>query len=204
MSSPADLVVHVIDDDPIVLDSIAFLLNSDGIKTAVYESAESFLSQSKTMCGGCLILDIRMPGMDGLALQRALADRDPGFVIVFITGHGDIEMAVRAMRNGAYDFIEKPFRDQELLDSVRSAMQLTCERESLALKVEHVQRRYAALSVRERQVMALVATGKANKVIAYELGVSQRTIELHRARVMEKMGARNLAQLVRQSVVLET
>ena len=146
---------------------------------------------------GCILLDVRMPGMSGLDLQNELVKAGTAPPIIFITGHGDVPMAVHALRAGAVDFIQKPFSDQELLDRIQQAIAQQRRQQSEALKKRAVRERIASLTPREQEVMALVVAGKPNKVIAYELGVSQRTVEIHRARVMEKMQARSLADLVK-------
>ena len=201
--STANGIVELVDDDPAVREAISFLLETVGIECRCFESADAFLAGHDPNATACIVLDIRMPGMSGLELQEELERRQWGAPIIFITGHGEIAMAVRAMRNGAFDFIQKPFKDQELLDSINSALVIArSQRQSLRDVVE-LREAFETLSPREREVMALVTEGKPNKVIAYDLGVSQRTVEIHRARVMQKMGARNLAELVRTQIRLE-
>lgn len=195
-------VVRVVDDDNAVRDSIAFLLKSVGIDSECYANADDFLEHDDPGVPGCIVLDIRMPGMSGLELQRELNQRGSRTPVIFITGHGDITMAVQAMRNGAADFVQKPFRDQSLLDSVNAALQSANAVRNEVEQLKSLRKRYENLTAREKEVMELVAVGTANKVIALDLGASQRTIEIHRARVMEKMAARNLAQLVRMHILL--
>lgn len=182
--------VFIVDDDDAVRDSLGLLMRSVGMRTEAYESAESFLEIYDPERFGCLLLDIRMPGMSGIELQRELSQRGCALPIIFITAHGDIPMAVDAVRHGAMDFIQKPFDDSDLVAKVKRAMSDSVERTA-------IRRRAATLTAREREVMSQVVQGKANKVIASDLGVSQRTVEIHRARVMEKMRAGSLAHLVR-------
>lgn len=203
MSDSSEGIVQLIDDDPGVRDSIAFLLKTVGIPCRTYASAREFIDEfsASTVC--CLVLDIRMPGMSGLELQEEMQRRSWNAPIIFITGHGEIAMAVRAMRNGAFDFIQKPFKDQELLDSVNAAFVIARSQHKQQRDIKDIRQAFESLSPREREVMELVTSGKANKVIAFDLGVSQRTVEIHRARVMHKMGAHNLAELVRTQIRLE-
>lgn len=194
--------VFVVDDDDAIRDSMSMLLKTVGLQCETYPSAKDFLDAYDHDRPGCLVLDIRMPGMSGMELQELLNERHAITPIVFITGHGDVPMAVEAMQGGAVDFIQKPFRDQDLIDRINTALEGDRQlREELGEKQE-LMRRYETLTPREQEVLALVAKGHANKVAAYELGVSQRTIEIHRARVMEKMQARSLAQLVRMQLSL--
>ena len=194
--SVEDAIVYVVDDDEAVRDSLSMLLKSVGFDTRVYETAMDFLNDHNPAQHGCLVADIRMPGMSGLDLQAALNKKGASLPIIFITGHGDVPMAVDAMKAGALDFIQKPFRDQELLDRINQALvQDSEQREGYEERVA-VRARLAALTPREREVMERVVKGQANKVIALDLGVSQRTVEIHRARVMQKMHARSLAELV--------
>ena len=202
MSSESGLV-ELVDDDPAVRDAVSFLLETVGIECRCFESADAFLAGHEGSAASCLVLDIRMPGMSGLELQDELRRRDWNAPIIFITGHGEIAMAVRAMRNGAFDFIQKPFKDQELLDSINAALVIARSQRQSTRDVGELREAFDTLSPREREVMALVTDGKPNKVIAFDLGVSQRTVEIHRARVMQKMGARNLAELVRTQIRLE-
>ncbi len=197
MSVETEPVVYVVDDDPGVRDSLRLLLQSVGMPAALYDSAAAFLQGYRPGSrADCLVADIRMPGMSGLELQQTLIERSIGIPIVFITGHGDVPMAVEAMKAGAVDFLQKPFRDQALLDRINRALELS--RAQLANRVSNdvFHQRVATLTPREAEVMELVVQGNANKVIALDLGVSQRTVELHRARVMRKMGVRSLAELV--------
>ncbi|MBT8098701.1 MAG: response regulator [Gammaproteobacteria bacterium] len=173
------------------------LLDSVDLGHEAFASADDFLDQVESQRPGCLVLDIRMPGLGGLELQDKLIDRGDSVPIIFITGHGDVPMAVEALQKGAVDFIQKPFRDQDLLDRIRDALSTDRERRERQHQQDEIDKRIARLTKREGEVFELVVTGKPNKVIAYELGVSQRTVEIHRARVMEKMQARSLADLVK-------
>ena len=190
-------IVYIVDDDEAVRSSLRFLIHSVGLQAQVFVSAKDFLTTHDPRLPGCLLLDVRMPGMSGLDLQQELNRRGATIPVVFITGHGDVPMAVEAMQQGAFDFLQKPFRDQDLLDRVQRAMARDLEsRGRLAARAE-ILARLATLTPRETEVMRLVTTGKANKVVGAELGVSQRTVEIHRAHVMEKMRAGSLAELVR-------
>jgi two-component system, LuxR family, response regulator FixJ len=192
--------VIVVDDDDAVRTSLRLLLKSVGLPVETHGSAQEFLAAFDADQPGCLVLDIRMPGMSGLELQAKLAEEHAIVPIVFITGHGDVPMAVEAMQHGAVDFIQKPFRDQDLIDRINQALDKDkANRDSLQER-DAILRRMAQLTPREREVLDLVTVGKANKVIAGDLDVSQRTVEIHRARVMEKMGATSLAHLVRMVI----
>jgi two-component system response regulator FixJ len=195
--------VFVIDDDEAVRTSLRLLLKSVGLPVETYASAQEFLDQFDGERAGCLVLDIRMPGMSGLDLQQKLTSLHSITPIVFITGHGDVPMAVEAMQAGAVDFIQKPFRDQDLIDRINRALDTDRANRAELRERDEIRRRMAQLTPREREVLDLVTQGKANKVIAGDLNVSQRTIEIHRARVMEKMGATSLAHLVRMVIEAE-
>ncbi len=196
MKTPA-ACVFIVDDDEAVRSSVRFLIRSVGLQAQVYPSAQNFLAGYDPRHPGCLLLDVRMPGMSGLELQQELNRRGATIPVVFISGHGDVPMAVEAMQQGAFDFLQKPFRDQDLLDRVQRALARDTEsRSRLAARAE-IQARLATLTPRETEVLQLVTRGKANKVVGAELGVSQRTVEIHRAHVMEKMNASSLAELVR-------
>ena len=192
--------VFIVDDDPAIRFAMQALMDSVNIEHEIYASGDEFLQGVEDHRAGCLVLDIRMPGLGGLELQDELITRGSTLPIIFITGHGDVPMAVDAMQKGAVDFIQKPFRDQDLLDRIREALKTDQERREEQQKHAEVAERLARLTNREREVFDLVVTGKPNKVIAYELGVSQRTVEIHRARVMEKMQARSLADLVKMHI----
>lgn len=188
--------VHVVDDDAAVRDSLALLVRSVGLESRTYASAAEFLAAFDATMDGCLVVDIRMPGMSGLDLQQVLKERGCRLPLLFITGHGDVAMAVRAMRAGALDFIEKPFRDQELLDRINQALALSAQQRSAFAQVEDIRARLSTLTTREREIMERIVAGQANKVIAMELGLSERTVEIHRAKVMTKMQVHSLAELV--------
>jgi len=193
--------VFVVDDDAAVRDALKFLLRSVGHAAEAFASATDFLDAYRDDRPGCLVLDIRMPGMSGLELQEQLVQRRSILPIIFITGHGDVPMAVEAMQAGAMDFIQKPFRDQDLLDRINQALEKDVKNREALGELNLIRERLASLTPREREVMDMVVHGKANKVIAGDLSLSQRTVEIHRARVMEKMQASSLAHLVR--MVLE-
>jgi two-component system response regulator FixJ len=192
--------VFVVDDDEAVRTSLRLLLKSVGLPVETYAAAQEFLDQFDPDRAGCLVLDIRMPGISGLELQQHLNDQHSIMPIVFITGHGDVPMAVEAMQAGAVDFIQKPFRDQDLIDRINRALEKDREMRNALRERDEIRRRMSQLTPREREVLELVTQGKANKVIAGDLNVSQRTVEIHRARVMEKMGANSLAHLVRMVI----
>lgn len=192
--------VFIIDDDDAVRDALGMLISSAGLHAEQYGSASRFLEEYDPNRPGCLLLDIRMPGMSGLELQQHLKERGTEPPIIFITGHGDIPMAVQATKRGAFDFVQKPVDDDELLERIHEALDTNRRQVEEEAQRQHVRDGLARLTPRERQVMEMVIEGKANKVIAIDLGVSQRTVEIHRARVMEKMRARSLAQLVRMVV----
>jgi len=194
--------VFVVDDDDAVRGSLRLLLKSVGISAVAYASAPEFLASYDAEQPGCIVLDVRMPGMSGLELQEQLNRRGAMIPVIFITGHGDIPMAVEAMQQGAFDFLQKPFRDQELLDRIQRALARDRENRSHLHQKDRIRERFETLTPREREVLALVTRGMPNKVMAAELGVSQRTVEIHRARVMEKMEASSLAQLVRMALDL--
>jgi FixJ family two-component response regulator len=196
--------VYIVDDEPAIRDSLALLLRSVGLASRAFPSAPAFLDGFDPAVPGCLVADVRMPGMSGLELQEALRDRQARLPVIIITGHGDIAMAVRAMKAGAADFIEKPFNEQVLLDAVHRALarHRPGEAPPSAVRAE-IAARVAALTPREREVMLLVAEGRPNKVVATRLGLSTRTVEVHRAKAMEKMQARSLADLVRMAIACE-
>jgi two-component system, LuxR family, response regulator FixJ len=195
--------VFVVDDDDPVRDAIGMLLETVDIPYQTFPSAQAFLEAYDPARPGCLVLDIRMPGISGLELQQMLIDRDARIPIIFITGHGDVPMAVEAMKRGAVDFIRKPFHDQELLDRIQEALQLESGQRAEFAVVEDLRARLSALTPREHEVFERVAAGQANKVVAIDLGISERTVEIHRSQVMHKTGARSLADLVRMKLTLE-
>jgi two-component system response regulator FixJ len=191
-----------VDDDAAVRESLGFLMESVGIECETFASGKDFLAAYRPDQPGCLVSDIRMPGLSGLDVQRELRAQNDALPIIFITGHGDIPMAVEAMRHGAIGFLQKPFRDQELLDQVHAALDRDrSEHDRMAVR-HRFKQRLATLTAREKDVMALVVQGLPNKSIAADLNVSHRTVEIHRARVMEKMEARSIAELVRMDMSL--
>ena len=189
-------LVYLVDDDEAVRDSLGILLRSVGLASEVYASALEFLEHFDPQRHACLVADIRMPGLSGLELQQRLNEQHADIPIIFITGHGDVPMAVTAMKSGATDFIQKPFRDQDLLDRIAKALEIDRARRASRAEGDAIRERLALLTPRETEVMERVVKGQANKVIAMDLGVSQRTVELHRARVMRKLRMRSLAELV--------
>ncbi len=195
--------VVVIDDDEAIRRSLKLLLHSINLPVVVHASAQEYLQHFEIDQPGCLVVDVRMPGMSGIELQQQLNLRGAMIPVIFITGHGDISMAVDAMQHGAFDFLPKPFRDQDLLDRIQSAIEKDGENRREVGRGEQIRARIESLTSREREVLALVTRGSPNKIIAADLGVSQRTIEIHRAHVMEKMQARSLAQLVRMTLQLK-
>lgn len=198
---PSSSVVHVIDDDVDVRQSLAFLLSTAGLAVQVHESAAAFLEALPRLQGGCVITDVRMPEMDGLELQRRLRELNAGLPVIVMTGHGDVPLAVEAMKAGAVDFIEKPFDDEVLLAAVRAAVIRHAKASERNARSAAVRQRIDTLSAREREVLEWLVRGKANKVIAHELGLSPRTVEIYRANVMSKMQAESLSDLVRMALV---
>lgn len=194
--------VYVVDDDDGMRRALSLLLNTVGYKTAAFASPKDFLEKFQSDTAGCLILDIRMPGMSGLELQQHLNRMGSMLPVIFITGHGDVPMAVQAMKEGAFEFVQKPFRDQDLLDRINHALEQDKENRSTLARHADVLHRIESLTPREKQVMDMVVDGAANKVIAIDLGLSERTVEIHRAKVMEKMGARSVAHLVKLQLSL--
>jgi len=196
-------IIFIVDDDETVRDSLGLLMKSVALTSRSFASAGDFLAEYDPDCPGCLILDIRMPGMSGIELQQQLIDMRSTLPIIFITGHGDIPTAVEAMQRGAADFIPKTFRDNELLDCIYKALEDDRNNRDTLVEREEVEIRIQKLTPREKQVLELVVQGKANKVIAGDLVVSKRTVEIHRARVMEKMQSRSVAQLVRMVMQIQ-
>jgi two-component system, LuxR family, response regulator FixJ len=195
--------VFVVDDDEGVRDSLRFLLKSVGLATKVLGSAAEFLASHDANQPGCLLLDVRMPAMSGLELQQQLNLRGDTIPVIFITGHGDIPMAVEAMQHGAFDFLQKPFRDQDLIDRLQKALAKDAHNRLELKQRAQILSRFDALTPREHEVLELMVRGMPNKIMAAELGVSQRTVEIHRARVMDKTAAGSLAHLVRMHMDLE-
>jgi FixJ family two-component response regulator len=195
--------VFVVDDDQPVRDALKLLLRSVGHPVEAYASAQEFLDAYTDDRAGCLVLDVRMPGMSGLDLQEKLNERRAILPIIFVTGHGDVPMAVETLQAGAMDFLQKPFRDQELLERIGKALERDARNRRELLELKQIAQRFSELTPRERAVMELVVQGKANKVIAGDLDISQRTVEIHRSRVMEKTQAASLAHLVRMVLRLQ-
>ncbi|HUD51374.1 response regulator FixJ [Parvibaculum sp.] len=189
--------VFIVDDDADVRDSLRALLESAGFEVEDYDSAMGFLGGMSSGRGSCLVADIRMPDMDGLTLQEELVKRQADLPVIIVTGHGDVPLAVRAMKAGAIDFIEKPYDDELLLSSVRRAREQSLNRQAKSSNAKEAETRVASLTAREREVLEHLVAGQPNKVIAHELGISPRTVEIHRAHLMEKMQARSLSDLVR-------
>ena len=190
-------VVFVVDDDPSVRSSLKFLISTVGLQVETFDSAETALQELPADAPSCLVLDVRLRGLSGLDLQHELAVRKCQIPIVFITGHGDIPMTVRAMKAGAVEFLTKPFRDQDLLDAIHIALQRDLARREQEKELTQLQRRFDLLTSREREVVSLVAAGKLNKQIADQLGTAENTIKVHRSRAMEKLRADSVADLVR-------
>jgi two-component system response regulator FixJ len=189
-------LIYLVDDDEAVRDSLSMLFKSIGLEYEAHASALNFLQHFDAARHACLVADIRMPGLSGLELQQRLNEQQAEIPIIFITGHGDVPMAVTAMKSGAADFVQKPFRDQDLIDRIHKALERDQERRKARAEEDEIRARIALLTPREHEVMQRVVRGEANKVIAMDLGVSQRTVELHRARVMRKLRMRSLAALV--------
>jgi two-component system response regulator FixJ len=197
---PSDGIVHVIDDDDALRESLAFLLKSAKVPAATYESADAFLARLADVQGGCVVTDVRMPGMSGIDLLKRLRELNNPIPVIVITGHADVPLAVEAMKHGAADFLEKPFDDDLLLGAVKAALAdqaVDSERQALCSQIAQ---RLAQLSARERQVLDGLVAGHPNKTIAYDLGISPRTIEIYRANVMTKMEAGSLSELVRMAL----
>lgn len=197
---PREQIVFVVDDDEGVREGLSLLLETVGQRCQLYDSAVEFLESFDESSGGCLVLDIRMPRMTGLDLQEELNNRNSSLPVIFITGHGDIPMAVEAMRRGALDFIRKPFREQDLLDRINEALCINTDKREQLVDRQQVAKKIDLLTEREGEVFQRVAKGEMNKVIAFNLGISERTVEVHRSQVMKKLGVRTLAQLVRLKI----
>lgn len=195
--------VFIVDDDPAVQQALRLSFRSVGYRAEVFASATQFLEAYNENMAGCVLLDVRMPGMSGLELQEKLNERHSILPIIYMTGHGDVPMAVSAMQAGALDFIQKPFNDQELIDRVAQAISRDARNRGVLQEKHEIRKRLESLTPREREIMDMVVDGKANKVIAGDLQLSQRTVEIHRARVMEKMLATSLAHLVRMVIAVD-
>jgi FixJ family two-component response regulator len=190
-------VVFVVDDDPSVRSSLKFLMSSVGLQVESFDSADALLQRKLPDAPSCLVLDVRLRGLSGLDFQRELAARNCHMPIIFITGHGDIPMSVRAMKAGAVEFLTKPFRDQDLLDAVRIALEKDCERRERQKEVSDLKERFDSLTLREHEVISMVVSGMLNKQIADQLGTAENTVKVHRSRAMEKMRAQSVAELVK-------
>lgn len=195
-----DQTVFVVDDDAAVRDALGWLIKSVGLKVETFGSAQEFLEKLNPKRAGCVVLDVRMPGMSGLELQERLTQDKVTLPVIIVTGHGDVPMAVRAVKSGAFDFIEKPFNDQVLLDRIQQALKRFVETRKTEEQRSDVDARLRSLTPREREVLGMVVSGNPNKVIASQLGISCRTVEIHRGRVMEKMRASSLSELVRMGL----
>ena len=196
-------IVYIVDDDESFRRAVDSLCRSVGLRTRTYASARDFLDAKQGELAGCLVLDVRLPGISGLDFQSQLAGLGINLPVILVTGHGDIQMSVRAMKAGAVDFLSKPFRDQELLDAVTAAIERDRKRRMADGGVDLIRDRFLTLSPRERQVMMLVTAGKMNKQVAGDLGLSEITVKIHRGAAMRKMGARTLADLVRMADTLK-
>jgi FixJ family two-component response regulator len=195
--SGGDSIVYIVDDDPSMREALTRLLGTVGLRAAAFKTPQEFLKDKRPDAPSCLVLDVRLPGLSGLDLQRELANMDLPIQIVFITAHGDIPMTVQALKAGAVDFLTKPFRDQQLLDAVQQAIDRDRAAREQRAELGELRRRYESLTQREREVMTLVVRGSLNKQIAAELGTSEATVKAHRAQLMRKMQAESVAQLVR-------
>ncbi len=203
MTAP-EPTIFIVDDDQAVRDSLGWLINSINLKVETFASAAEFLDSYDADRPGCLLTDVRMPGMSGLELQNELFQRGIELPVIIITGHGDVQMAVRAMKMGAFDFVEKPFPDQNLLDLVQRAVDYDHKARLIRAQQEEIVALLDRLTPRERQVLGLIVAGESNKGVAYHLEISDKTVEAHRAKVMEKMEAKSLADLMKKVMVLET
>ncbi len=196
-------LVYIVDDDPAVRDAVSWLMKTVSLPTRTFACADDVLASLQSNPAGCVITDVRMPGMSGLDLQQKLVEQYPDLPVVVVTGHGDISMAVRAMKAGAFDFIQKPFNDQELVDCVNKAIEKSAVSDRRKSEGSRTRECLALLTAREHQVLDLILAGKMNKQIAHELGISEKTVEVHRARVMKKLEVRSVAELARAVLIAE-
>ena len=196
-------MVHVVDDDPAMRDSLEFLFETAGLKARAYESGPALLAEAAALAPGCVVTDVRMPEMNGLELVRRLGEAGVTLPVIVMTGHADVPLAVEAMKAGVVDFIEKPFDDEIFLNAVRKALDAGAAVGEQQAQEAEIRERLASLSAREHQVLEGLVAGRANKVIAYDLGISPRTVEVYRANVMTKMQARSLSELVRMSILAQ-
>ncbi|MEO5338402.1 MAG: response regulator [Magnetospirillum sp. WYHS-4] len=203
MSKPYEPIAFIVDDDAAICDALSVHLGMAGIAVRTFLSAEAFLDAVDPDQPGCAVIDIRMPGMDGLDLQREMNRRGLVLPVIVITGHGDVPAAVAAFRSGALDFLQKPFDEEVLIERIREGIAKDVEQRRTAIEVAEIRQRVASLSPRERQVMDRVAEGDSNKVVALKLGIGVRTVETHRARVMEKTGAKSVSELARMRIRLQ-
>jgi len=199
----ADAIVFVVDDDSSIREAIESLVKLAGLRVETFGTAQEFLRSKRPDLPGCVVLDVELPGLSGLDLQRELAAHGIKLPVIFITGYGDIPMSVRAMKAGAVEFLTKPFRDQDLLDAIQQALERDRVARQHSREIAELRERFDALTSREREVMSLVVAGWLNKQIGFELGISEITVKIHRGRVMNKMGAQSLAELVRMTERLE-
>ena len=197
-------IVYIVDDDESMREALTLLIRAVGYTTVAYARPGEFLAKHDPGAAGCVVLDVRMPQMSGLEVQQQLNRSGSLLPVILLTGHADVPMAVQAMKDGAFDFLQKPVREQDLIDRVNAALKLDDENRRAVEQRQDLRRRTDSLTPREREVMAAVVDGKANKVIAVGLGLSERTVEIHRANVMEKMGARSIAHLVKMDLLLRS
>jgi two-component system response regulator FixJ len=197
MTEPNQRLVHLVDDDAAIRRSVGFMLKTSGHRVESYESGADLLKSSASLSEGCILLDIRMPGMDGLEVQQALQDKGIGLPVIIMTGHGDVSLAVKAMKAGAVDFIEKPFEKQALLASLDEGFERLSRKEATGERQRDAELRLQGLTARERDVLDGLAQGLPNKTIGYDLGISPRTVEIHRANLMSKLGVRSLSEALR-------